>query len=115
MILFDLPRKRTVNVIKQCIVVQKSSATDGTTVTESDTLKQSNNACMVKIFSLRYSCFRELNNRSEGILCVTNNKKYKLDLFEIPHLLQPCCESQYCIFFVLTRAIVKNNIQLTAS
>jgi hypothetical protein len=54
--------------------------------------------------------FQRVKQLVNGILCVTNNKKYKLDLIEIPHLLQPCCEPQYCIAFVLTRAIVENNI-----
>jgi hypothetical protein len=46
---------------------------------------------------------------------MSNNKKIEIHLSKVTHRLQPCRQLQYSIVFILARAIIENNIQLTAN
>jgi hypothetical protein len=54
--------------------------------------------------------FQTVKQAIGSIFCVANNKKYKVHLFEVVHLIQPPGQPYDCVVFILTRADVKYNV-----
>ena len=58
--------------------------------------------------------FERVKKSVSSIFCMTNNKKNKVYHLKVPHLLY-LCHHLHCLIFVLAQAIVKYDVQLTAS
>jgi hypothetical protein len=54
--------------------------------------------------------FQTVKQAISSIFCMTNNKKYKVHLFEVVHRHQPHGQLQDPVVIILTRAIIKYDV-----
>ena len=54
--------------------------------------------------------FQTVKQAIGSIFGVANNEKYKVHLFEVVHCIQPPGQPYDCVVFILTRAVVKYNV-----